>query len=90
MPLPRERGPYAEDTAQEIDAEIKRIMTDAHEQARRTLRNRRDVLDTVANRLLEKEVIEGEELRQLLGDIPAKDPENTSPPALPPEPPVTG
>jgi cell division protease FtsH len=90
VPLPRERGPYAEETAQQIDAEIKRIMTGAHEQARRTLRERRDVLDAVANRLLEKEVIEGDELRQLLGDVPEKNPQDTFPAALPPEPPVTG
>ena len=32
-----ERGAYAEDTARLIDAEVKRIMTDAHAQARRIL-----------------------------------------------------
>ncbi len=34
IPMPQERGLYGEETAQKIDAEIKRILTDAHETAR--------------------------------------------------------
>ena len=67
MPMPQERGPYAEETAQRIDAEVTRIMTEAHEQARRILRERRQTLDQLAARLLEKEVIEGDELRVIVG-----------------------
>jgi cell division protease FtsH len=74
-----ERGAYAEDTARMIDAEVKRIMTDAHSEARRILSTRRDVLETVTRRLLEVEVMEGDELRRLLGETPAPSPspENT-------------
>ncbi len=68
IPMPRERGPFSEETAQQIDDEVRRIMTDAHEQARRVLRERRDELDTLSERLLVKEVIEGDELRELLGE----------------------
>jgi cell division protease FtsH len=64
-----ERGAYAEDTARLIDSEVKRIMTDAHDQARRILTKRRDMLEAVTRRLLEKEVMEGDELRQIL-DVP--------------------
>src|SRR5436190_6824299 len=35
MPMPQERGMYGEETAEKIDAEIKRILTEAHETARR-------------------------------------------------------
>ncbi len=70
IPMPQERGLYGEDTAQKIDAEIKRILTDAHDKAREILTGRRDDLDRVTSRLLEVEVMEGAELRQLLG-IPA-------------------
>ncbi|HEX2442433.1 MAG TPA: ATP-dependent zinc metalloprotease FtsH [Vicinamibacterales bacterium] len=66
MPIPNERGPHSEDTAQQIDAEVKRIMTEAHDQARRVLQERRSSLDDLAARLLEKEVIEGDELRAML------------------------
>ncbi|MGH9314233.1 MAG: ATP-dependent zinc metalloprotease FtsH, partial [Vicinamibacterales bacterium] len=67
MPLPAERGPHSEATAQKIDAEVKRIMTEAHDQARRVLHERRPSLDDLAARLLEKEVVEGDELRAMLG-----------------------
>jgi ATP-dependent Zn protease len=67
MPIPGERGPHSEETAQKIDAEVKRIMTEAHDQARRVLQERRSSLDDLAGRLLEKEVIEGDELRAMLG-----------------------
>ncbi len=86
IPMPRERGPFSEETAQQIDSEVKRIMTNAHEQARRVLRDHRGVLDTLSERLLIKEVIEGEELRALIGPVPPKDPEGTVPPQRPEEP----
>jgi cell division protease FtsH len=65
-----ERGAYAEDTARLIDAEVKRIMTDAHSEARRILTEHRDQLESVTRRLLDIEVMEGEELRHLMG-LPA-------------------
>jgi len=65
--LPQERGMYAESTAQQIDGEVKRIMTEAHETARRILADHRSALESVTQLLLEKEVMEGEELRKLLG-----------------------
>jgi cell division protease FtsH len=66
-PFGPERGAYAEETARRIDAEVKRILTAAHEVARAELRGRRPVLDTLAARLLEKEVVEADELRAILG-----------------------
>jgi len=67
MPIGPERGPYAEETARLIDAEVTRIMTRAHEDARRVLTGHRDVLERVTRRLLEIEVMEGDELRSILG-----------------------
>ncbi len=66
-PFASERGNYAEETALKIDIEVKRVLNEAHETARRILQERRDALDRVSERLLEKEVIESEELLQLLG-----------------------
>ncbi len=65
-----ERGAYAEDTAKLIDSEVKRIMTDAHDEARRILSKRRDMLEAVTRRLLEKEVMEGDELRRIMNVAP--------------------
>ena len=67
IPMPQERGLYAEETAQKIDAEIKRILTDAHDKAREILTSYRGKLESVTRRLLDIEVMEGEELRRLLG-----------------------
>ena len=64
--LPQERGLYGEQTAEKIDAEIKRILADAHQKARDILSTHRDTLERVTRRLLEIEVMEGDELRQLL------------------------
>jgi cell division protease FtsH len=61
-----ERGAYAEVTAEKIDAEIKRLVSDAHEKAREILSSHRDKLENVARRLLEIEVMEGDELRQIV------------------------
>ena len=71
IPMPQERGLHGEDTARLIDAEIKRILTDAHDKARAILTTDRDKLETVARRLLEIEVMEGDELRRLLGLPPS-------------------
>ncbi len=70
IPIGSERGPYGEDTARLIDAEVKRIMTDAHGTARAILTERRDALEQVTRQLLEQEVMEGDALRELLG-VPA-------------------
>ena len=70
--IPSERSAFAEDTARLIDAEIKRIMTEAHDMARDVLTGQRDQLEAVTRRLLEREVMEGDELRQILaGTDPA-------------------
>jgi cell division protease FtsH len=78
IPIGPERGGYAEQTAEKIDAEIKRILTDAQNTARRILSDRRDALERVTRRLLDVEVMEGDELRQMLGVSPT--------PAEPPAP----
>jgi cell division protease FtsH len=66
-PFLPERGAYAEDTARTIDAEVKRFVEGAEALARQILTERRQDLDTVSKQLLEKEVIDGSELRALLG-----------------------
>jgi cell division protease FtsH len=70
IPMPQERGLYAEETAEKIDAEITRILTEAHARARQVLTEHREKLESITRRLLEVEVMEGDELRQLLGVAP--------------------
>jgi cell division protease FtsH len=79
LPFPQERGLYGEETAQKIDVEVKRIVTEAHDTARRILTDKRDKLETVTRRLLDIEVMEGDELRRLLG-MPAPPPRSETVP----------
>ena len=65
-PFMPERGAYAEETARVIDAEVKRLVSGAETTARQILSDRRAFLESFSERLLEKEVIEGDELRRLL------------------------
>jgi cell division protease FtsH len=78
-PFISERGPHAEDTARVIDAEVKRIIADAEREARHILSHRREVLDVLSERLLDREVIEGDELRDLLGMAPGPAPTHPAP-----------
>jgi cell division protease FtsH len=57
---------YSEATALKIDAEIKRIVTEQYERATRILTEKRAVLVSVAEALLEHEVLDAVQLRQLL------------------------
>jgi cell division protease FtsH len=77
--MPQERGLYGEETAQKIDAEIKRILSDAHNTARRILTEQRHKLESVTRRLLEIEVMEGDELRTMLLDSPSPSPQPLAP-----------
>jgi len=82
-PFASERGNYSEETALKIDAEVKRILGEAHDTARRVLRDRRATLDALSERLLEKEVVEADELKAIMGSVPPKDPDGTVPLGVP-------
>jgi cell division protease FtsH len=57
---------YSEDTARAIDAEIRRLLDDAHGRVRETLTARRAALDALAKHLIDHEVIDGEQLARLV------------------------
>jgi cell division protease FtsH len=57
---------YSEARAAQIDEEISKIIEEAHERVREILSQRRKVLDDLAHLLLEKEVVQGKELRAML------------------------
>jgi cell division protease FtsH len=57
---------YSERTAEAIDAEIGKILADAHGRVNDTLTSRRDALDRLAKLLLEREVVDRETLTRLL------------------------
>jgi cell division protease FtsH len=57
---------YSEERARMIDEEVERILHQAHERAGKILQERRELLDKVALTLLEREVMEGHELRAMI------------------------
>jgi len=65
MDFSRERH-HSEETAREIDEEIKRLVDESLEKVRHILDTRRKALEALANRLIEKEVIDADELREVI------------------------
>jgi len=59
---------YSEQTAREIDLEVRRILDEATHEVRGILLARRPALEALAKRLMDKEVVDGEELRLLIGE----------------------
>jgi len=57
---------YSEDTAIKIDQEVRRIVTSAYQRARNLLEQRRDTLKQIALALLEREVLDGEQIAALV------------------------
>jgi cell division protease FtsH len=76
---------YSEDTAIQIDKEVRRIVNAAYEKARGTLSDNRDVLERIAQALLEREVIDAAEVKLLMEGKPLPEKPRT-PPQAPPAP----
>jgi cell division protease FtsH len=57
---------YSEKTAQEIDREVRLIIDECHQRAREIILANRNTLDTIAQALLEREVLEGKEISMLV------------------------
>jgi cell division protease FtsH len=62
----QEERNYSETTAQMIDEETRAIVDEQHERARKIIREKRKILDAIAIRLEEKEVISGEEVEEVI------------------------
>jgi len=62
---------YSEKTAVDIDEEVKRFVIDAYENARKLLRDNKDLLEAVAKTLLERETIDGPDLDKIIEDTRA-------------------
>ena len=57
---------YSEDTARLVDSEVKRIVEEAHERCRTLLKDNEEILHRIANALLDRETITGEDLDLLM------------------------
>jgi cell division protease FtsH len=74
---------YSEETARDIDQEVARVTQETSTRVQELLTGRRDDLERLVRRLLETEVLEGEDLRQLLKKgVPDAQTASARPPTL--------
>lgn len=64
-----EQRNYSESTAQQIDAEVRRILVDAEARATQVMTQYRTYLDTIAERLIKEETLEQEAFTEIVKDI---------------------
>jgi len=72
---------YSEDTAIQIDKEVKRIVNGGYENAKRLLSTNRETLERIAQALLEREVIDANEVKMLMEGKTLPEKPRTPPPA---------
>ncbi|MBZ5528092.1 MAG: ATP-dependent zinc metalloprotease FtsH, partial [Acidobacteriia bacterium] len=77
---------FSEDTAVQIDKEVRRIVNDGYEAARQILSSNRETLERLAQALLEREVLDATEIKLLLEGKPLPEKPQPPPPAAPPAP----
>jgi cell division protease FtsH len=82
--ITRERN-YSEETATLIDEEVKRLIDDSHEYAMGLLRDKKDVLDRVAEALVERETLDEQEFHALIEGRELPPMKKTPPPAPAPQ-----
>ena len=63
---PESTGDYSEETAREIDCEVRRLIDEQYERARAILSSQQPILRQAASVLLAKETITGEELKAIV------------------------
>jgi AFG3 family protein len=62
--------PYSESTAKTIDEEVRVLIEEAYERAKKLLRAKKSILKKVAQALLDKEVVFQKDLEQMIGKRP--------------------
>ena len=80
---------FSEATAVDIDKEVKRIVSSAYDKARNILNTNRETLERIAQALLEREVLDANEVRMLIEGTPLPEKPRTPPPSTPPMAPAT-
>ena len=70
------RAEYSEEVAMKIDNQVRTLAKQSHEIAKKLIRDNREVIDRLVELLIEKETIDGEELRKIVAEytyIPEKE-----------------
>lgn len=82
MPNPDGRLDCGQETADQIDREVKQLLDAGYEEARKILLAHRDQLDAVARALIDRETLDKSEFLKLIGRPPEAE-QNGTPPAAP-------
>jgi cell division protease FtsH len=61
---------YSDEVAAFIDAEVRKMITAAHEEARTILERHRDAMERMVEALLEKETVDRDEVARIFHDVP--------------------
>jgi len=80
---------FSEATAVDIDKEVKRIVSTAYDKAKNILNTNRETLERIAQALLEREVLDANEVKMLIEGTPLPEKPRTPPPSTPPLAPAT-
>jgi cell division protease FtsH len=80
---------FSEATAVDIDKEVKRIVSGAYDNAKGILNTHREILERIAQALLEREVLDANEVKMLIEGTPLPEKPRTPPPSTPPLAPAT-
>ncbi|MCY7352892.1 MAG: ATP-dependent zinc metalloprotease FtsH [Cytophagaceae bacterium] len=62
--------PYSEETAREIDEEVRKLVNSAYQRTRQMLLDKREKLEIIAQELLKKEILFQNDLERLIGKRP--------------------
>jgi len=74
---------YSEETAQRIDAEVRRIVTENYDRARKLLERQKATLEQIADELLVREVLDGEQVKRLAQGLPVDETPAPAAPSVP-------
>ena len=76
---------YSEQTAQEIDAEVRRLVDEGYQRASKLITENRDKLELIANALLEYETLDGKQVEEIVRtgkfSPPEEPPKDADPPS---------
>ena len=79
---------YSEETSIRIDSEVRKIVTEQYERARKIIEENRDTMVRLAETLLEHESLDGVQIRRIVAGLPLQDTEQPTTASSDEQPPV--
>jgi cell division protease FtsH len=76
---------HSDETARQIDEEVRRLLTEAYARAQEIVRAKREPIEAITQALLAYETISGDEIEKLMRGVP---PQDLRPGSTPPTPPT--